>query len=212
MLVATLAQALLAGIALVILPLTLRRRRDPPPPGLRWRVLVYFGALGLGFLLLEIAFIQKLVLFLAHPLYALTVVLAGFLVFAGLGSAAAGRIGGGRQVMSRAVAVLVAVAAGGLALLGGLCGWLAGLPEGLRILAALGLVAPLGIAMGVPFPQGLAQLQSLTPGLVPWAWAINGCASVVSAALAMAWGFTAVVILALGCYLAALAAWPRLAR
>lgn len=215
-LVATLAQALLAGIALVILPLTLRRRRDPPPPGLRWRVLVYFGALGLGFLLLEIAFIQKLVLFLAHPLYALTVVLAGFLVFAGLGSAAAGRIGGGRRVMSRAVAVLVAVAAGGLALLGGLGGWLAGLPEGLRILAALGLVAPLGIAMGVPFPQGLAQLQSLAPGLVPWAWAINGCASVVSAALAtvlaMAWGFTAVVILALGCYLAALAAWPRLAR
>ena len=95
-LVATVAQATLASVVLILLPLLALRGSTQAPAGLRWRTLVYFGAIGLAFMFLEIAFIQRFTLFLAHPLYAVAVVLAGFLVFAGLGSAASGRLGDGR--------------------------------------------------------------------------------------------------------------------
>ena len=90
----TLAQAVLASLVLILLPLALLRWRagPAPPAGYSWRVAGYFLALGLAFLFLEIAFIQKFILFLGHPVYAVSVVLSGFLVFSGLGSRFSGRL------------------------------------------------------------------------------------------------------------------------
>lgn len=203
-LLAALVQGAAASAVLILLPLAARRLGKP---GLD--VAVYFLGLGFAFLFIEIAFIQKFVLFLGHPLYAVAVVLSAFLVSAGLGSGFAPRLerrhGGG--AIPIAVTGIGAVAALYLVGLPPLLGWLAPLPQAFKVAAALGLVAPLGFFMGMPFPLGLARVQARSPDLVPWAWGINGCASVISAVLAtllaVHLGFTVVVILAVGLYITA---------
>ncbi len=173
---------------------------------------LYFFLLGLAFLFLEIAFIQKLILFLSHPLYAVAVVLSGFLVFAGLGSgfsqALARRLhGSALSPVAVAVASIAALALVYVAVLPQAFHWLAALPDPLKVTLALALLAPLAFFMGMPFPLGLARVAASAPDFIPWAWGINGFASVVSAALAtllaIQFGFTAVVGLALVFYILA---------
>ena len=207
-LVGTLAQALLAGAVLILLPLWLRRRAaaadDRAPRGMA----AYFFLLGLAFLFVEIAFIQKFTLFLSHPLYAVAVVLAGFLVFAGLGSLCSTRIdnrlGGGRRTVTAAVVALALIVLAYLWLLPPLFARLLGQPDLIRVAIALGLIAPLAFCMGIPFPLGLRRLDAEAPGFIPWAWGLNGFASVVSAALAtllaIEFGFGVVLLTALACY------------
>ena len=207
----TLAQALVLSLVLILAPLWLRRRRlggAAPRSGIAF----YFLALGLGFMFIEIAFIQRFILFLGHPLYAVAVVLAGFLVFAGLGSAWSGRAPrspsvSGASPLDLAIAAIALVALLYLALLPPLFGALVALPDLLKVGIALLLIAPLAFGMGMPFPIGLARIAGQSPDLVPWAWGINGCASVLSAILApilaIHLGFTAVVVIAVGLYLAA---------
>jgi SAM-dependent methyltransferase len=215
-LVATLLQALLAGLVLILLPLWLGRRRAlGRTRGQRWRVLVYFSAIGLGFLFLEIAFIQKFILFLSHPLYAVAVVLCAFLVFAGLGSAYSQRFDQRRAAVTWAVAGIAGMTAVYLRLLPPFFQWALAWPDPVKILCTVVLIAPLAVGMGMPFPLGLARVSRTVPGLVPWAWAINGCASVVSAVLATLLaihiGFSGVVIAAVAWYGLAAVAAPRLA-
>jgi len=201
-LVATVIQAALAGLVLILLPLRwVKRNSGATGAG---RVLIYFAALGLAFLLLEIAFIQRFTLFLGHPLYAVAVVLVGFLVFAGLGSGYAKSI-----APATAIGVIVVL---GVAYLLGLPSFFEltiGLPRIVRLLLTLLLLAPLAFCMGIPFPQGLLRVGTRQPILVPWAWGINGCASVVGAAaaplVAVHFGFSMVVLVALVCY--AVAGW-----
>lgn len=214
LLVATLLQALLIAPLLIVAPLPFLRRRAAG--GGRARTLVYFVALGLAFLFIEIAFIQRFTLLLGHPLYAVAVVLATFLIFAGLGAAAS-------NALSRAAAkrttlaptALATAAAAALALLSiamppAWSGASLALPLAAKVLLGVGLIAPLGFVMGLPFPLGLAALSARDPALVPWAWGINGCASVLSPVLAMLlaihFGFAALVALAAALYaLAAIA-------
>jgi hypothetical protein len=89
-------------------------------------------------------------------------------------------------------------------LLADMSSWLVVLPDAAKITASLALIAPLAFCMGMPFPLGLAKLAAHDPDFIPWAWGINGFASVVSAALAtllaIHFGFTAVVVLALVLY------------
>ena len=213
-LLAALVQAVPLGAVLVLLPVAALRRQAAAAPG-RGRVAVYFLALGLAFLFIEIAFIKRFVLFLGHPLYAVALVLASFLAFAGLGSGCAGglrrRLGGfASRAMGLAVAAIGVLALVYLAGLPVLFERLLALPEAARAAATVLLVAPLAFFMGMPFPLGLARLATRAPSLVPWAWGINGCASVVSAILAtllsVHLGFGAVVVLAVALYgLAALA-------
>lgn len=211
-LLATLAQAALAGAALILLPLVLARRRLPKTG--RRRAFVYFALLGLAFMFVEIAFIQRFMLFLGHPLYAVAVVLAGFLLFAGLGSRLSGMLPGdaGRIVRLAAVAIAV-VALTYLALLPPLFQALADLSDARRIAVSLALIAPLALAMGMPFPLGLRRLSETAPALIPWAWGINAYLSVVAAVLAsllaVHLGFTAVVLLAVLAYGVAAAVVPR---
>ena len=112
------------------------------------------------------------------------------------------------------------MAVGGIALIAGLyivllpalLAWLAGLAEPARVVVAVALVAPLGFCMGLPFPLGLRRLGRDAAELVPWAWGINGCASVLSAVLASVlavhFGFTVVIALAVGLYIVAAFAFP----
>ena len=219
-LIATLAQALLVSIVLIVLPLwSWRGRKDriAARPS-RAVVAVYFGAVGFAFMFIEIAFIQKFVLFLAHPLYAVAVVLCSFLVFAGLGSRYSPRLqrAGGTfegPTIGWPIAGIAVLALTYLFALPVIFRYLMPLPDPLRILGSIVLIAPLGFAMGMPFPLGLARLGSGAESLIPWAWGINACASVVAAilatVLAIHLGFAAVTMLAVVLYAVAFAAWRR---
>jgi hypothetical protein len=176
----------------------------------------YFSAIGLAFLFIEIAFIQKFILFLDHPLYAVATVLTAFLVFAGLGSAMTSRFrtdsASQSRFAGRAVAGIIALGIVYSFLLDPLFDSLAHLSISLRVFVSLLLIAPLAFCMGMPFPLGLMRVGARMPGFIPWAWGINGCASVVSAVmaslLAIQFGFTVVLISALLLYLMAALAFP----
>ncbi|MFP4057875.1 MAG: spermidine synthase [Candidatus Brocadiia bacterium] len=206
-LLATLAQAAVVGGVLILLPLALLRRRRERRGG--WLATwLYFGCLGMAFMFIEIVMMQKLTLFLASPIYAAALVLATFMVFSGLGSRAAGRLLDGEHRTARlGVAGVVVV---GLALWLGmdpLLGSLWGSAAWLRVLVATGCSGALAFFMGMPFPSGLRRAARQVPGLVPWAWGVNGCASVVGAVLAMvlavSLGFRAVLLVAFGLYVLA---------
>jgi len=213
-LIATLVQASLLSIVLILLPLRLRREGAGRSPD-RWRVMAYFLLLGLAFLFIEIAFIQRFVLFLGHPVHAVAVALAGFLAFAGLGSAATPRFAAAVTAsrlhritpIGLAVAAIAAIAVMYILALPPLFALLVALPGAARIALSLALIAPLGFFMGMPFPLGLSRVSARAPALVPWAWGVSGCFSVISAILAtilaIHFGFAAVVILASLLYLAA---------
>jgi hypothetical protein len=214
-LVATLLQALLLSLVLILLPLAVLQRHatKTAADASRWRMAGYFSAIGLAFLFIEIACMQKFILFLHHPLYAVATVLAAFLVFAGLGSAWTARLPQNVMVTVRTTryAVLLIAVLGGayILMLGPLFDQLIHLGMAARIALSTLLIAPLAFCMGMPFPLGLSQVGAKAPEFIPWAWGINGCASVLSAAsatlLAIQFGFNVVVLTALLLYL--LAAW-----
>ena len=222
-LVATLAQAVLASLLLIAVPaawatwIGARQNNQLPRTGPRGRVLVYFLAIGFAFMFIEIAFIQKFVLFLSHPLHAVAVVLFAFLLFAGIGSAASKRLHDAalRRLRNPLALVVLAIGLSALFCLT-LLAWLfqhaMALPDAVRIVISAALIAPLALFMGMPFPLGLARVEASDARLVPWAWAINGCASVTGAVLATLLaihvGFTAVVVVALVLYGVAAAARP----
>jgi len=211
-LIATLAQAAIAGAVMILLPLSRIKRSWPPGTGRRMGA--YFFLLGLAFLFVEIAFIQKFILFLSHPLYSVAVVLSGFLIFAGIGSACSGKLEkrvqqNGHQSVAVVVAGIATITLLYLLLLPALFQQLIGLADGVKVSLSFLLIAPLAFCMGMPFPIGLKQLADSAPDFIPWAWGINGFASVISASmatlLAIEFGFTVVLLLALGLYAAAAA-------
>lgn len=215
-LLATLVQAVAVSLVLILLPLKAlkRQRKTPAPPGARRRTAIYFSAIGMAFLFIEISFMQRFAPFLSHPLYAIAVVLSALLVFAGLGSAAAQRIAGGTsrgpfhlRGPGLPVAAIVVLSLAYLYFLPPLFELLMPLPLAARVAVAIAVIAPLAFCMGMPFPLGLRRIASQTPELVPWAWGINGCASVISAVLAailaVEFGFTVVVCAAAALYVLA---------
>ncbi len=211
-LIATIAQAALAGLILILLPLSLIKRSWPSGTGTRMGS--YFFLLGLAFLFVEMAFIQKFILFLSHPLYAIAVVLSGFLVFAGFGSAYSDRLvqrveQNKHSPVSIAVAGISALAISYVVLLPMLFQQLMGLADSIKMVVSVFLIAPLAFCMGMPFPIGLNRVAGSAPDFIPWAWGINGFASVISASLAtllaIELGFTAVVLFALVFYATAAA-------
>jgi hypothetical protein len=175
----------------------------------RLRVFVYFAGLGLGFLFVEIPLAQRFILVLGQPVTALAVILFAVLLFSGLGSLTVRR-----WSLPWALALLVGAVALYPLLLGPFSDWALTLPGWGRMLASALVIAPLGYLMGLPFASGLRVLERDDPTLVPWAWAINGSFSVISAVLAvmvaLSWGFTAVLLLGAAAYLAALLALGKL--
>jgi spermidine synthase len=209
-----LALVLVLSVALILVPLAIRGRSgaanaQPTRAGVRLRYLAYFSLLGLGFLFIEIPLLQRFILYVGQPAYAFAVVVSALLLASGLGS----RYLSERLPSTASLAVLAGLGLAYLSLLSPLFDATMGLPLAVR--AAIGGVAlaPLGLLMGTPFPQGLARARAESPGLLPWIWAVNGCASVVSAVLApmlaIDEGFQVVMILGAAAYLCALVASLR---
>jgi hypothetical protein len=175
---AVLVISMVAVAVFLFLPLLLHQENAASHTGLA--SLLYFVAVGLGYIAVEISLIQRFVLFLGHPTYALTVVVFLLLLSSGVGSVTARR-----RVSSRARLVLVLSAIAVLALLyvfamPALLSMAIGLPFGLKLAISGVLLAPLGFLMGMPFPSGLRQVDA-----VEWAWALNAAASVLGSVMAM---------------------------
>ena len=210
-LVALLALVVLLAAVLIFGPLLVQPAGRPPVPAplpVRLRTLIYFLMLGLAFLFVEVPLAQRFILFVGQPVTALAVVLFAVLLFSGLGSLTAPR-----WPLRRALTALVAVALLTPLALRGLFVLALGWPLAVRVILSILSLAPLGLLMGVPFARGTALIERVTPGLIPWAWAINGSASVISGVLAvmaaLSWGFTTVLWLGAAAYALALAAiWP----
>ena len=184
----------------------------------RWSAwLVYFSALGAGFMLFEVAILQRFVLLLGHPVYSLTVTLFSLLLGTGLGAALSRRVPPERLVRITSIA-LVSVAA--LAVVATvvvpiLIDWAIPYARPARIAIATAVLVPLGMVMGVPMPAGIRLLAARSSEMVPWAWGMNGALSVVGATLAlfraMNWGFTATFVAAGAVYLSGAVALQRAA-
>jgi hypothetical protein len=174
--------------------------------------LLYFGALGAGFMLIEVSVLQRFVLLLGHPVYSLTVTLFSLLLGTGIGAAWSRRLDDATLVRSTAV-MLVVIAGIGLAIIAvatPLLNWAIPFSRPVRIVIAVLTLAPIGVALGIPMPAGIRLLHSRAPQMVTWAWGINGALSVVGATLAifiaMNWGFGATLLTASGTYLVGLIA------
>lgn len=174
--------------------------------------LLYFSGLGAGFMLFEVAILQRFVLLLGHPVYSLTVTLFSLLLGTGLGAALSRKVSDAR-LRHVTFAALVIIAAGAwMATIAvpALIEWAIPLGRPARIAIAVAVTVPLGMIMGVPMPAGIRMLASRADAMVPWAWGMNGALSVVGATLAlfiaMNWGFGATFMAAGVVYLVAAAA------
>jgi len=207
--VALLALAILLAVTLILLPVAIWKRANQnaasPFP---LRNLLYFGLLGFAFLFVEIPLIQRFILYLGHPAYAFSIVLFALLFFSGLGSRWSDRI-----PLRPSLAILVILILAAPLLLPHLFTWTLGLPLTIRLGLTALVLSPLGFLMGVPFPAGIhlitwRQVQvpknEAQDGSIPWVWAVNGAASVVasvlSALLALTFGFSWVLRLGALCY------------
>ncbi len=213
--------SVVAVLLFLILPLVCKggQRRHSPVP------LLYFVAVGLGYILVEIAFIQRFVLFLGHPTYALTVVIFLLMLSSGAGSLFS-RLWLPRAEMGWVPLTLVlAVLLADVLFLPNRLATMVGLGFGYRLLVSTVLLVPLGFVMGMPFPTGLRALagfgapelsgnEGLSGNAVEWAWAMNAAASVLGSVLAMViaiqFGLTVTLACGAAAYLLALAVMPSL--
>ena len=199
-----LVQALGLSIALILLPL--RRLGGLEVEG-GWKILTYFFCLGLGYMFIEVASIQKFILLLGHPTYSVSAIIFSLLLASGLGSYLSGRIEPGSRGHK-----LVLLSVGLLAPIYGLASpfiqSLLGQPISFRLIGSFVVMAPLGILMGMPFPVGIRMLTETKKALIPWAWAANGCASVLGSMLptilALSFGFSRIYLVAGATYLVGL--------
>jgi hypothetical protein len=204
---ALIVSVIAVAIILVLPPLVLGTKL-PREKSVR-SFLLYFLAIGAGYILIEVALIQKFVLFLGHPTYALTVVIFSMLISSGLGSFMSRRLV--QDQNNRLIAVL-AIAAAMVALLAAVVQPVltagVGLPLVVKMIATVVLIAPAGFAMGIPFPTGLRLLEKWHEPSVRWAWSLNAAASVLGSVgalvLALYVGLVETMLIGGGLYLCAL--------
>lgn len=192
----------------ILLPLALTAGR----PGLKGSgsLLLFFAAIGFGFMLVEVSQMQRLIIFLGHPTYSLSVVLFTLLVACSFGSFTTNRIRTAdlrKSGMARLAGLLLTLAAFGFA-----TPWAVQAFEGaatpVRILVAAVLLAPIGLFMGMAFPLGMRLASARSADFTPWLWGINGAASVwasvAAVVIAMAGGISTSFWVGVACYFVAL--------
>jgi hypothetical protein len=176
---------------------------------------VYFGCLGVGFIVVEVVLISKFVVLIGFPIYAMAAVLCTLLVAAGVGSRLTGWLWRRHPTWAIGVFPVVALLIGAVVAAFPHARDLAlGLGQPARIALSAALLLPLGVGLGMPFPLGIAALSRLAPRLVPWAWGVNGFMTVVgslfAALLSIRFGFDVTLLAAAAVYLVAMGAWRSL--
>ncbi len=201
--------SILATLLILSLPPLLLGTRLPAEKNTR-KSLLYFLLIGTGYILIEIALIQKFVLFLGHPTYALTVIVFSMLVFSSLGSRVSNREWPGIGWMIALSITILTFAVPFITKAG--VGW----PLTVKFLVATLLIALPAFLMGIPFPQGLSILKEKHPASVRWAWSINAASSVLGSAAAIFFaiyaGLRMTLLIGAGCYILAIFAGNALRR
>ncbi|MBW2980391.1 hypothetical protein KY360_03175 [Candidatus Woesearchaeota archaeon] len=192
-----LVQAVLLSFVLILLPIYRFKKIKKKIIG-KNRLLAYFFCIGIAFIFIEIALIQKFILFLGHPIYAISTVLFSVLIFAGIGAYFSKRFKLKKlRAIIPALSILILIY---LASIKYIFNLFIGNSIIIKIILSAALIAPLAYLMGNPFPLGIRLADRINNKLIPWAWAVNGCASVLSSVLAviiaMALGFRVVLFLA----------------
>lgn len=175
----------LSGLT-IILPLVLTTRKETLNGATPH--LLYFAAIGLGFMLVEVSQMERLIIFLGHPTYGLSVVLFSLLLSAGLGSYSTQKVSNLTSLRAAAGLLLLLLAAlmiFGIATPHAIHAFSASTTVK-RILTAAGILFPLGLTMGLAFPLGLKLASHQSSSLTPWLWGINGAASVCASVLGVA--------------------------
>lgn len=203
------ATVLVAFLSMIV-PLYLFEREGIKVEGI-WSLLAFFCSLGLGFMFIELGLIQRLSIYLGHPMHTLAVGLAGILLFAGIGSYRAGSKKVNRTQLLKSGMIGTALSSVlWLVVMKYLIPLTLGWPIEVRIVLTLLSILPVGLFMGIPFATGLRYLEECYPRFIPWAWGINGLTSVMASILAvicaMRFGFTIVVLLGSLVYLLGLCA------
>lgn len=192
----------------IILPLLIATRKTVIKEAMPF--LVFFSAIGFGFILIEISQMQRLMVFLGNPTYALSVVLFTLLLSSGLGSWSIANVLNQKKIrliLVRMVNLLIVLSFFGIVTPDILTTFRGAGIFG-RILVAVVILFPLGFFMGMPFPSGMKIASSQNEVLTPWFWGINGATSVVASVLAvviaMASSITITFWCGVGCYIFAL--------
>ena len=206
---------LVTGLTALVIGVPLFVRHRQSGQRVRRADLLYFGGIGVGFMLVEVPLVQRFSVYLGHPVLSLAVVLTAMLLFSGLGAFLTGRLSDdqlhakGRYLF---LAILVVALVGVVALdpiLAATRGW----PIPGRLALAVVLLIPLAIPLGTAFPAGVRLLGGQDGAQVPWYWGVNGACSVVGSvgvmAVALFLGFKTALLLGCLCYLVAWAAWER---
>jgi hypothetical protein len=209
MLLVSLAQVLLLAGGFIIAPLVSSAPQLRSVPH-KTRVLLFFGALGLAFITVEIALLQKYTVFVGGPVYAMAVTLFGILVFSGIGSFLSQHL---IERLTRPLTVMLLALAGAIVFetlfANHVVPRLMFLPHATRCAVTVLALAPLALLMGMPFPTGIRAAQQLGPVIIPWSWGVNAVTTTMGSILCvlvnMNWGFTPSLLGAAILYLAAAA-------
>jgi hypothetical protein len=176
----TFLQITVVAVILIILPLFAIGWKG----GGRSYTILHFSGIGLGFMFIEITLIQQFILYFGNPIYAAAAVLSGMLICSGAGSLASSRFHNDRRGIVKVLALVIFFIILYVLLLTPLLRLTINFPLMLKIFLSIVFISPAAFFMGMPFPLGLRKLSRQNNTLIPWAWGINGCLSVISTALA----------------------------
>jgi Spermine/spermidine synthase domain len=227
-LIITLIIAIVSSMILIALPLFFIHYKTKCEPShqkhailnqslkIKFKIIGYFFLIGLAFLFIEIAFMQKFIVFLHHPIISIPVILTTFLVFAGIGSGMTHQLRKhitNHELFNYAIAAITFINILYLFGLSTLFSATSSLPITIKMMMSIIIVSPLALFMGMPLPLAMNTLQKTVKEYIPWAWGINGCASVISAVLAtilaIHLGFNRVIIIAIFFYLCCIFLFPN---
>ncbi len=205
----TLLQSAILAFLLIILPLLRLSRKG----GNKTPTLVYFAALGLGYMFAEIIFIQRFILYFGHPVYAISAAISTMMIASGIGSLYSERLPDALKASRMSTLIIALLLFIYMLVFTPILTTTIQLPLALKVITAFVLLAIPSFFMGIPFPAGIRILYRSQEDYIPWAWGINGCLSVIATSvatlIAVEGGFSAVMIMAVMCYLIAFAAFFR---
>lgn len=210
----TIIQLILLSFLIILYPL-FKKKSDWKGVKGKLGIIMYFAALGLGFIFIEIILIQDFIIYLGAPLYSLSLILTGLLIFSGIGSMVTSAFSKDAKKKTTIVililcAVIILFAVFGKTVIDFT------LKESMavKVIITLSMIAPIGFLLGMPFPCGIGILSERHPALIPWAWAINGCFSVIGTMLSILLssfvGFQAVFVIGAAIYLIGLFGMTKL--
>ncbi|MDD2475883.1 MAG: hypothetical protein PHI32_08225 [Dysgonamonadaceae bacterium] len=176
----TFIQIALIAFILIIFPLFFTKWKGKG----KVYTLLYFSGIGIGFMFVEIIFIQQFILYFGNPVTAASAVLSGLLISSGMGSLMSSRLKNNSRTILIILSLVIFFILFYAFILTPVLRVSISLPFLVKILFSILLISPVAFFMGMPFPIGLKHLDGHNNSLIPWAWGINGCFSVISTVLA----------------------------